>query len=246
MEQIKGVIRRTFIAGMVVMVPIIITVLALVWLFRIVDGFLNPVIYEVLGKEIPGLGFLTSLALIFIAGLLATNVLGSRLLKMFQNLLARTPVVKNIYPTIRQLVESFTTGESSFKKVVLVEFPQKGVHCLGFLTSEVRMPQSGDQSRFYCVYLPTNNLYLGQVALFKAEEVLITDFSVEEGLKIILSGGAAFPSLIRSRNPRSIDVASPDIAGPDVASPDVASPGVVSSGVASPSVQPDRLLSPPS
>lgn len=201
MERIKGVIKKTFFAGLVVVVPIVITILAIFWLFRFVDGFLSPVFYEILGREIPGLGFFTTIVIIFLVGLVATNVLGSRFLKFIQDVLMRLPVVKNIYPTIRQLVEAFSpASSSSFKKVVLVEYPQKGIFSLGFLTNEVSINLSSGKAQFFSVYLPTNNLYLGQVALFNAEEVIFTGFTVEEGLRIILSGGTAFPPSIKSQS----------------------------------------------
>ena len=200
MEHFKKSVKKTFFAGLVVVVPIVITALALIWLFNLVDGFLSPLLFNILGRQIPGLGFLTEIILIFVVGLLATNVLGSRLLKFIQGLLVRLPLVKNIYPTIRQLVEAFSSERgSSFKKVVLVEFPQKGIFSLGFLTSEVRVNLGGRYQVFFSVYLPTNNLYLGQVALFKTDEVVITDFTVEEGFKIILSGGSAFPPSIKGQ-----------------------------------------------
>lgn len=201
MERIKRVIKKTFFAGLVVVVPIVITTLAIWWLFRFVDGFLSPAFYEILGREIPGLGFLTTIVIIFLVGLVATNVLGSRFLKFIQDVLMRLPVVKNIYPTIRQLVEAFSpASSSSFKKVVLVEYPQKGIFSLGFLTNEVSINRSSGKVQFFSVYLPTNNLYLGQVALFNAEEVIFTGFTVEEGLRIILSGGTAFPPSIKSQS----------------------------------------------
>jgi len=201
MEHIKGAIKKTFFTGLVVLVPIVITILAILWLFRFVDGFLSPVFQEVLGREVPGLGFLATIVIIFLVGLLATNVLGSRLLKFVQDVLMRLPVVKNIYPTIRQLVEAFSPAtSSSFKRVVLVEYPQKGVFSLGFLTNEVSINHSSEKGQFFSVYLPTNNLYLGQVALFNPSEVIFTSFTVEEGLRIILSAGTAFPPSIKSQS----------------------------------------------
>ena len=100
MERIKGAIKGTFLAGLVVVVPILITAFALFWLFRLLDGFFSLLIQQIVGREIPGLGILTEIAIIFLVGIVATNVLGSRVVNLFQNLLMRTPVVKNIYPTI--------------------------------------------------------------------------------------------------------------------------------------------------
>jgi uncharacterized membrane protein len=201
MERLKGALKKTFFAGLVVVVPIVITALALIWLFNFLDGFLGPFLRHGLGIEFAGLGILAGIILIFLVGMITTNVLGSRLLKFLQDLFIRIPIVKNIYPAIRQIVEAFSPSkDSSFQKVVLVEYPQKGIYSLGFLTREVTLDPASPNPRFYAVYVPTNNLYLGHVVLFKVEEVAITDFTVEEGLKIILSGGTAFPPAIRVQN----------------------------------------------
>jgi uncharacterized membrane protein len=162
-------------------------------------------LYQMLGREIAGLGILVEIILIFFVGLLATNVFGSRLLKFVQDLLMRIPVVNNIYPTIRQIVEVFSPSKKSvFKKVVLVEYPQKGILSLGFLTSEVSINRPPENFSYYSVYIPTNNLYLGHVVLFKTDEVVFTSFSVEEGLKIIISGGTSFPPVVKSHNLQSL------------------------------------------
>ena len=201
MERMKGAVKRTFFTGLVVVIPILITAFALYWLFRLLDGFLSPYIHEVAGREIPGLGILIEIVVIFLVGVVATNVLGSRILNWFQTLLMHTPVVKNIYPTIKQLVEAFhPSSSSSFKKVVLVEYPKMGTFAVGFLTSEVALKGDPRNQRLYSVYLPTNNLYLGNVALFKEEDLIVTDLTVEEGLKIVLSGGTAFPPTISRPN----------------------------------------------
>ena len=201
MERAKGAIKRTFLTGLVVVVPILITAFTLYWLFRVLDGILSPIIDQILGRDIPGLGILTEIVIIFLVGVLATNVLGSRILHWFQTLLMRAPVVKNIYPTIKQLVEAFhPSSGSSFKKVVLVEYPKGGTLAIGFLTSEVTLKGTAHAQRLVSVYLPTNNLYLGNVALFKEEDLIVTDFTIEEGLKIVLSGGTTFPSTIQKQN----------------------------------------------
>jgi uncharacterized membrane protein len=200
MERMKGAVKRTFFTGLVVVVPILITAFTLYWLFNLLDGFLSPLIHQILGREIPGLGILIEILIIFLVGVVATNVLGSRVLKWFQELLTRAPVVKNIYPTIKQLVEAFhPSSNSSFKKVVLVEYPKAGTFAVAFLTSEVSIKGAAQNQRLYSVYLPTNNLYLGMVALFREEDMIMTDFTIEEGLKIVLSGGTAFPPTIQKQ-----------------------------------------------
>lgn len=204
MEKLQNAVKKTFFAGLVVVVPIVITALALIWLFNFLDGFLSHFFKQNLGIEFAGLGLLTEIVLIFLVGLIATNVLGSRLLLYLQDLLIRIPVVKSIYPTVRQIVEAFSSPKgSSFKKVVLVEYPQKGTFSLGFLTGEVSLSSGAGDQRLLAVYVPTNNLYLGHVVIFKAEEVAVTNFTVEEGLKIILSAGTAFPPAIRIQDQKA-------------------------------------------
>ena len=201
MERMKGAVKRTFFTGLVVVVPILITAFTLYWLFNLLDGFFSPLIFQILGREIPGLGILTEIVIIFATGIVATNVLGSRILAWFQELLMRAPVVKNIYPTIKQLVEAFhPSSSSSFKKVVLVEFPRLGTFTVGFLTSEVTLKGAAQNQRLYSVYLPTNNLYLGHVVLFREDDMIMTNFTIEEGLKIVLSGGTTFPPTIQKQN----------------------------------------------
>jgi len=202
MERMKGAVKRTFFTGLVVVVPILITAFALYWLFNLLDGFLSPLIHQILGRGIPGLGILIEIVIIFAMGVVATNVFGSRVLTWFQDLLMRAPVIKNIYPTIKQLVEAFhPSSSSSFKKVVLVEYPKVGTFTVGFLTSEVTIKGAAQNQRLYSVYLPTNNLYLGMVALFREEDMIMTNFTIEEGLKIVLSGGTTFPPTIHQQNP---------------------------------------------
>jgi len=202
MERIKGAVKRTFFTGLVVVVPILITAFTLYWLFNLLDGFLSPLIHQILGREIPGLGILIEIVIIISVGVVATNVLGSQVLTWFQDLLMRAPVIKNIYPTIKQLVEAFhPSSSSSFKKVVLVEYPKVGTFTVGFLTSEVTIKGAAQNQRLYSVYLPTNNLYLGMVALFREEDMIVTNFTIEEGLKIVLSGGTTFPPTIQQQNP---------------------------------------------
>lgn len=198
MERIKGAVKKTFFAGLVVVVPILLTILALVWLFRLLDGFLSPILQDVIGLKIPGLGILVELAIIFLVGIIATNVLGARIVKYLQDFFMRLPLVRRIYPAIQQLVEALSpTGKSSFKRVVLVKYPPGEVLSIGFLTNEVTVRQNDQPTQYYSVYIPTNNLYIGHVVLFRPEEVIMTGFSVEEGLKIILSGGTTFPGTFK-------------------------------------------------
>ncbi len=129
-------LRRSFITGFFVTVPLIVSVAALVWAFRVVDDFATPVATRVLGRAVPGLGVLIMATLVLGVGAGATNVFGKRVLQQAEGWLLRVPVFKTVYAPVRQLVAAFSPdNEAGFKRVVLVEDPGRGL-ILGFLTRE--------------------------------------------------------------------------------------------------------------
>jgi uncharacterized membrane protein len=195
--SIRATFKRRFLAGLLISIPAIITILIIGWFFRFVDGLLEPVYYSILGYHVPGLGFISAVVLIFIIGIISTNVIGRKIIGYLEMIMLRIPVFKGIYTALKQLVDAFSpevTG-ASFKKFVIVEYPKSGVFVFGFLTKEcvIKRESNGHESSLKAVYIPTNNLYLGEIALFKEENVFYTDIPIEEGIKIILSGGIATP-----------------------------------------------------
>lgn len=198
METFKAGFRTKFIAGLLVTVPLLITVSFLWWVFKFIDGFLAPVYALVFGFRIPGLGFISAILLVFLAGIVATNVVGQRLLSWGEGLLQRIPIVKSIYFSVKQLIDAFSPGnKGAFKKFVIVEYPRPGIYSFGFLTEESLLEKSGgEQEELVAVYIPTNHLYLGEIVLFKKKDVSFPEITVEEGVRIILSGGITTPSRI--------------------------------------------------
>jgi uncharacterized membrane protein len=183
----------------VVVVPGIITISAIVWLFRFVDGFLGPLYDSILGYHTAGLGFLSAVALIFIVGVISTNVFGKKMIGFAEQMFLKIPVFKGFYTAVKQLVDAFSPEDkSSFKEFVVVEYPRPGAFAFGFLTKEctIKSERSGLESCLRAVYIPTNNLYLGEIVLFREGDVFYTNISIEEGIKIILSGGIAAPAKI--------------------------------------------------
>src|SRR5713226_7035634 len=129
-------LRRNFIAGFFVIVPLLISVYALIKIFEVVDGLTTPMYDRLLGRRIPGLGTLSTAAVIVLIGAFATNVIGRRVLQRSEAWLLRVPVFRTIYSPVKQLVAAFSPdNESGFKRVVLVEDPNRGL-MLGFLTRE--------------------------------------------------------------------------------------------------------------
>jgi uncharacterized membrane protein len=192
-------LRRSFLTGLVVTVPLLITVVTLVWTFRFIDGIAKPLSMYFLGREVPGLGVLTTAALILIAGAVATNVIGRRMLQQGEKWLLNVPLFKTVYAPVRQIVAAFSPdSESGFKKVVIVDDARRGM-VIGFLTREFTLDRGAGPEPMVAVYVPTNHLYLGDVLVFPRGQVMFPDVSVEEGIRIFLTGGMALPGAIKGR-----------------------------------------------
>jgi uncharacterized membrane protein len=191
-------LRRSFLTGFFVTVPLIVSVAALVWAFRFVDDFATPVATRVIGRSVPGLGVVIMGALVLGVGALATNVIGKRLLQRAEAWLLRVPVFKTVYAPVRQLLAAFSPdNEAGFKRVVMVDDPGRGL-ILGFLTREFTLDRGAGGEAFVAVYVPTNHLYLGDIVAFPRDRVHYPDLSVEDGIRIFLTGGMALPPELRS------------------------------------------------
>lgn len=193
-------LRRYFITGFFVIVPVGLSIAALVWTFRVVDGVMGPLYARLLGREVPGLGFLSFAALVFVTGLVASNVIGKRVLQRAEYYLLLVPVFRTIYAPIKQLIVAFAPdNEAGFKRVVLVDAPGRaGV--LGFLTREFTVDRGRGPEALVAVYVPTNHLYLGEILVFRADEVAYPDLTVEQGIRIFLTGGMALPPALDLRD----------------------------------------------
>ena len=189
--------RRNFVAGFFVTVPLFISVAALIWIFDVVDGATTPLYDRLLGRRIPGLGTLSTAAVIVLVGMLARNVIGRRVLARGETWLLKIPVFKTIYSPVKQLIAAFSPdNESSFKRVVLVEDPRRG-YALGFQTREFTVDRGRGPETLLAVYVPTNNLYLGDIVIVERERAVFPDIPVEDGIRIVLTGGMALPPRIR-------------------------------------------------
>jgi uncharacterized membrane protein len=190
-------LRRSFIAGFFVTVPLFVSVAALVWLFGVVDGFTAPVFQRLLGRQIPGLGILTTAAAILAVGAVATNVLGKRLLQRTEFYLLKVPVFRTIYAPVKQLIAAFSPdNEFGFKRVVMLE--DKQGFSLGFLTKEFTVDRGRGPEALVAVYVPTNHLYLGDIVIVERARAMFPDITVEEGIRVFLTGGMALPSRLGS------------------------------------------------
>lgn len=192
-------LRRSFIAGFFVAVPIAVSVLAIIWMFRLVDGWTAPLSVRLLGRPVPGLGIVTTAIVLLAIGALATNVFGRRILQTGESYLLRLPLFRTVYSPIKQLVVAFSPdNEYGFKRVAIVEDAARGF-MMGFLTKEFTIDRGQGPEAVVAVYVPTNHLYLGDVLVVPRARVSFPDITVEQGIRIFLTGGMALPSRMHAQ-----------------------------------------------
>jgi uncharacterized membrane protein len=187
-------LKVRLIAGFFVTVPAVATAWIL-WIFwSRIDDIFAPIYDRLFGRPVPGLGFLTAVGVILLMGIIARNVVGRRVLAWAELVLFKLPVFGRLYPSVKLLVDSFSPERrSAFKAVVLVRHPREGGFAFGFVTSEVLVETPDGKSEMATVFVPTNNLYLGDVIVVPRVDVVPTGLSIEEGIRIILSAGTATP-----------------------------------------------------
>jgi len=190
-------LRRSFVAGFFVTVPLFISVAAFIWIFNVVDGLTTPMYDRLLGRRIPGLGTASTAAALVLVGALARNVIGLRVLQRAESWLLKVPVFRTIYAPVKQLIAAFSPdNESGFKRVVLVEDPRRG-YAIGFQTREFTVDRGRGPEPMLAVYVPTNNLYLGDIVIVERDRAAFPDITVEDGIRVFLTGGMALPPKVR-------------------------------------------------
>lgn len=196
MKTVANHLKGTFLAGIFIVIPIAITIFILMLLFNFADGILGSYLDSLMafygwsGGHIPGVGMVTVAVVIYVAGLLATNVFGKRLLRLGDELLSRIPLVKSIYTSSKQVTKVFKEGGSSYRRAVFVEWPRPGVLAIGFVTAELEL----EGERFVVVYIPTMpNPTSGFALWFRESDVFESGMTVEDAVKFVVSGGVVIP-----------------------------------------------------
>jgi uncharacterized membrane protein len=198
--RLPPILRSKFIAGLVILIPIIITGKALWWLFAYLDDLAQPLAVALFGHPNPGVGFVITLAVIFLTGLLFSSGPLRRLLDGIDDVLGIVPVVGAVYGTTKKVLSGFGSQPSAagFRRFVLARLP--GRTAPGFLTGTFHLKRRDGSLQALCtVYLPTNHLYLGDIVVVPAEDVIDTDLSIEDGVSLILSVGASVPAVVGER-----------------------------------------------
>jgi uncharacterized membrane protein len=188
-------LKRDFVAGILTLIPIVLTFWVFRFLFDFFDGLLAPVADQAFGRHVPGLGLLFSLLLVLGAGAVSSNVVGKKILAYVTKILENTPLVKSVYSAARQMVSAVSPSGRGLTRVVLVEYPRKGIYSIGFVTSREpwRGPGGGDLSRVTVLIPAALNPTSGMVVVVPEAELIEAGFTVEEGVKLIVSGGFVAP-----------------------------------------------------
>ncbi len=198
-------LKKVFFAGILVSLPLAFTLFLLKFLFVYIDNLLSPLFTEILigmgypidsSFRIPGLGIVGIITIIFLIGLFTRNIIGKTFIRLYEAVLIRIPILKNIYVGAKQVIETFGNSMGgSFNKVVMIEYPRKDVYALAFITSEAKgevVRQTGQE--MVNVFLPTTpNPTSGFFLLIPKEEIIELEMSVEDGVKMIISGGLVTP-----------------------------------------------------
>jgi uncharacterized membrane protein len=183
-------LRNKFLLGLLVIVPVGVTILILVWAFNSIDNILRPIIITTWGKTYPGIGFGIVVLLVYLAGLLASSFFGRKIISFAESLLDRLPLFKQLFRSIQQITRSFSNPrESGFMQVVFLEYPRKGIYSIGFITN---VTHSDTGKHIYSVFIPTApNPTSGFLLIVGEDEITRTKMSIEDAIKVVISAGTA-------------------------------------------------------
>ncbi len=201
MKRLRTSLKNYFLTGLLVILPIFITVYVILFLIRIMDAILKYIPAKYLPEtylhiQIPGLGLILVVILVFVVGLLARNIVGRRIVRFGENLVDRIPLVRVLYAGVKQLLEPlFLQKTDAFKRVALLEYPRRGAYVLGFITGESKGEvQSKTSKNMVNIFVPTTpNPTSGFYILIPDDELILLNMSVEDAFKLIISGGIVSP-----------------------------------------------------
>ncbi|KAH9608417.1 hypothetical protein KSS87_021351 [Heliosperma pusillum] len=200
---IRSWASKKFMTGCVILFPIAITFYITFWFIHFVDGFFSP-IYTHLGIDIFGLGFITSIAFIFMVGVFMSSWLGASVLSLGEWFIKRMPFVRHIYNASKQISSAISPDQNTqaFKEVAIIRHPRIGEYAFGFITSSVTLQSFSGDEELCCVYVPTNHLYIGDIFLVNSNDVIRPNLSVREGIEIVVSGGMSMPQILSTLDPQ--------------------------------------------
>ena len=194
---IKDIVRRQFVSGVLVVVPLILTYVVLRFLFDSIDGILSPILHKTFGYSIPGLGIITTLLIILLAGFFIRSIVGASIYKKGDLILTKTPLIRVVYLAAKQLINAITMPQiKTFKEVVMIEYMRKGLYAVGFATAEVQSGALAENSESLIgVFIPSTPTPISGVLVFVPRKDIVTlDMTVEDAMKLLVSGGIVAPT----------------------------------------------------
>ncbi len=196
--------RRKLVAGLLVVFPIFITFIVIKFLFGLIGGILSPVVekaFILLGSSpkstvddfvVTSIAFILTFSALYFIGVIATNFFGKLILNFFETILHKTPIINNIYTSSKKLIEIISLpSRQSFKRVVIVEYPRVGMKAFAFVTGNIK---TKDGTELTSIFVPTTpNPTSGFLIYLSEDDIVETDMDIEEGMKLIISGGILVP-----------------------------------------------------
>ncbi len=211
-DSLKRRLRNYFATGLLVLVPVVVTIYILVRLFVFLDGLLGNLIGGFLGSlfgtggelRVPGLGLVALVLLILLTGMVARNYVGRKVIELGDQIITRVPLVNRIYSTVQQISRAFFAEKREFfKRAVLIEYPRKGVYCIAFFTQDTRGEiQEHVEEDLVGVFVPTTpNPTSGFFLFVPRADVIELEMPIEEALTLVVSGGAVLPDEPKREEP---------------------------------------------
>jgi uncharacterized membrane protein len=195
-------LRHYFATGILVSLPVFITVYLICAIFRFIDGIFgkgtNFLLKKYLGFSVPGIGIILGILVVFVIGFFAANFFGRRLFKALEGWFLKFPFIRQIYPAAKQIVDSFISKEGpAFKKVAMVEYPSKGIWSIGFITNDSfrEANEAASADLVHVLIATTPSPLTGFLILVPRKDIKVLDISVEDGIKLIISAGILKPGI---------------------------------------------------
>mmetsp|Transcript_39565 Transcript_39565/g.54936 ORF Transcript_39565/g.54936 Transcript_39565/m.54936 type:complete len:274 (-) Transcript_39565:145-966(-) len=189
---------KKFMTGCAILLPISVTVYVTLWFLTFFDKFFSPVFHILFGFNVFGLGFITSMAFIFLTGVFASSWLGGVFLYIGEWFIHKLPIVKHVYSASKQISQALNPSDNApaFRECVLIRHPRQGEYAFAFITGECLFQKEDGEVTLYSVFVPTNHIYVGDIFLVGSEDIFRTTMTVREGIEIVVSGGMALPATI--------------------------------------------------
>ncbi|KAG2481995.1 hypothetical protein HYH03_019051 [Edaphochlamys debaryana] len=187
---------RKFAVGCAILFPVAVTVYVTWWFLTFFDNFFSPIYYKLFDFHVFGLGFITSMAFIFLIGVFFSSWMGTALLGIGEWIIKRLPLIKHIYSASKQVsaaINPENEASAAFQECVIIRHPRKGEFAIAFITGRTVLQLGSTDTRLNTVYVPTNHVYVGDIFMLEDKDIIHTNLSVREGLEIVVSCGMAIP-----------------------------------------------------